>query len=283
MSFYLSPMQEESFKIRIEKDQTFKRCFTKDLTKAFHEELKQRANSKIENHVVIVVFGQTGSGKTSDAWGIASIYDPYFDADSICFTTDKIIEKVEQHKGKHLYMRDETPKKFGSGSYREEARLATIAQTMRKAQLSLILIRPEFMYFPGAHFYVEALQMGENYENRLGIYDPDLRAYLGFVRIKVPKQTDKEWLRYQQAKIEFLEKVKGDDFGVLDVQNIAKKMLEDESIEEYKGLKQLKIFVKTKARNLTSGEVDEITTELHRLLKIRHASQEQQEEEQEEL
>lgn len=251
----------------MEKDSSFKRCFSKDITRQFMEELKTRSHSKIENHINIVIFGWTGAGKTSCGYGIAKAYNKGFSSDFIAFSNDKLIDKINDKRSKNIFMRDETPKKFGSGSRREEERIATIAQTMRKAELSLILIRPEFFYFPGAHFYLEALQMGKGYKNRMGVFEPNLRQYLGYIVIQVPKKDDKDWLLYQKMKNEFLETVRKDDFNILDIQKTVQALMNDPDLVNYKGKEQLKTFVKSRNKNLTNGEVSEIVVELHRRIK----------------
>ena len=262
-----SPFQRTSLQIlrvkeMVKQDPSFKRVFTRNITESFFSDLSQRIHGDKPDHFILYLWGQTGTFKSSVAQSIATQFYKTFSEENIVFDNRSILDIMPSLGNKSIVIRDESPKEFGMGTMRINSEVATYTETLRKAQISLIFIRPIFMDFPQAHFYLRTIEYRTDFSQvRVGIQDPTSQKYLGFVFVDIEKD-NAIWLAYETKKDAFLKSVLSSDNKGLDLEQHAEQVLKHEDFDPFLKKKEIRLIVYKLFKGMTTNEISMIESEV---------------------
>lgn len=263
IKWMIEPIQKLKLIQRLKDNPTFKLCFKKNITKQFITETKRKCTDPTEdNHIVITVFGETGSNKSGSMQSLAFALDPSFTAQNICFTNQEMLDRLKETSKKKggFYIRDESIKQFGHGSYRVELEIDNASKTLRQERKSLIFICPEEIHIGSSHYILHVIQKSECRKyTRIGLIDPLTKAYLGYIIIKL-NWNDQIWQDYQKKKDNFTKSIQNQNIGVLDYEKLAKDLIKEKAFNDLKRKKQKKVYIYEKYPTLTTNEKDMILT-----------------------
>lgn len=277
VKFYTSPLQAVVFKDRLKREFGFRKCFSKNISQEFYEDMLTSDNR------VYFVFGSTGSGKSTVSIELWVMKDPKFTAEKIAFTNEELAKKVYNSQTGDCFARDETTRDWGEGSGQLIATIQDLTETLRKRKNSFILLSPVIKGHGFVHYYLEVLQASVNLEEkaikkfideggkeiyfRVGILDRDLN-YIGYIIVK-STVNNSVWLDYDIRKDEFLKLMSsGQRVTGLDIIKEAEAYLKELDLTRYPKKGQRLTYIKYNS-NYTNAQCQSIAIEMERLIEDR--------------
>jgi len=286
------PIKDELYEtlmsVRIKNEPSFIRCFKHNITDKFINSYKMIVSEGFghRQNNIIFVSGQTGTGKSISSISLCKlIYKDVFSYKNIFFFDQQILDNVDKFPPNSVVIRDENPSKgnYGIGSKRIETQVDVIADTCRKHGLSLIFIEPEFRKSDIAKFYLETIDYGAVMDcdsegkpikdqngnfvnvvrtNRIGVREPKSAEFMGGILIPIIDETDKDWIKYNEVKDQFISNIKSGKYGdaKLDVKSIINKIANNEKYDDYRSPDALKLLVSQLFPNITTSEIGIIMT-----------------------
>ena len=275
MPFHINPLQALAFRDRLNFDPSFRRCFSRDITKQFYAEMDNK------DQLVLWIYGHTGSGKSAVAMEIARCKDPAFNAALIAFDNNELREIVARSQEGNSIIRDETVKDFGEGSNQMLSTIQDLTETLRKRRNSFFLLSPVIKGVAFVNYYLEILQSDVILEKkhieqaikdglkqitfRVAVQTPD-NVNLGYIIIKSPVNNP-IYQDYVKMKDKFLiEMAAGDRTSGLDYIGEAEKILKELDLKEYSRKGERLNYIKQNT-NFTGGQCRSIHIELERILR----------------
>jgi hypothetical protein len=263
LAFEHTELQKDRFKEWIQAEPSFRRVFTRNITDKFNDELRHRIEGKRPDHVILMLYGETGTFKSSVAQEIArNQLDKHFNLDKIVFRNREIIDTIPTLTKKSCLIRDENPIEMGMGTGRIASEIDTYVETLRKAQISLIFIRPQRELLRTAHFYLRTIDVTLNGSAvRVGVQDPSSLRYLGGILVPI-EQNNALWQAYEGKKDAFIEGVMKNDGKGLPIDRLADKVIALPQYSSDLKIKELRLLVYKTFKGYTTSEVDMILTEV---------------------
>lgn len=216
-------------------NQSSRRIFRIDFSKAFFDDLNDRRDNKIESHIILTGWGFTGSFKSSLLIQIGKIMDKHFASQKIAFTNQELLDIVESQHTKGFVLRDELTTEFGVGSGRQQAFLQIQAETLRKSQISFGYVSPELKPIGTEHYFLHTIghnRFAINDEGiptepvyvLFGVVNPPTRNYLGGAILEI-EWNNKIWKEYNHKKDLFMRMVRERQFAKADMGQLADKCM----------------------------------------------------------
>lgn len=251
--------------VKLKNSKTFRNVFRNDLTLELIKDIRNIANPNFQftQNTIITMSGLTGTGKSICMMSLGKLCFPGFGYKNMFFFDQQILDNAEKFPKDTLIVRDENPAKaiFGMGSTRTSGQFTVMAETCRKAGLSLGLIEPSFAQIPITKIYLETIDMdiGKRY-TRLGLIDNHTLNYLGAILLPILPETHPDWVKYNQVKDRFIEAVKKGDFSgsKLDYRQMAQDIMASEDYSHCKTKKDVRALLVTTFTNLTNQEIETI-------------------------
>ena len=260
--FEINDMQRVKFTEYIKNDDSFLNVFKHDLTCAMEIEMDRRIKSASgENHGVFGMTGETGSGKSITALGIILHYYPNFNADSIFWENQDILDNLKDFTTGQWVMRDETLQQFGMGSMRVQSSINMVIETLRKAGINFIFLGAIDREVPTAHWYFEIIQRDSKRRvNRVAIRDNKSMKYLGYMKIKVLEESNPVWIAYNERKDYYMKLIQDQEALGSDPFKIKDKLIESDINWVDLKKNEIEVYLKTIFSNKTIGEIKEMAT-----------------------
>ena len=281
IKFFKTRFEKRLLLAKINSHQSLRRLFKKKvfLNEEIDEEINVRLKGDIENFVTILLIGEAGTLKSTVGQELAKRTDPDFKAKNVGFLYEIFKNKLGKSKIGQSFTLDELVFLHGIGSQRIIEEIQTLIETLRKRKNSMVVICVENKYFSEDIFTftmetVDKCLLGiceknkELHETR-SCKEKTHNIKKAYVRLAVKKKgqyigfyiqeiiwNNKTWVEYEKEKDLFLSKVLKQDFGKLEYEKEAKKIIDMKEASEYTTLKQLRLFLEKKRPNLTIGEKD---------------------------
>ena len=278
--FFKTKFEKRLLLAKINNHPSLKSLFKKKvfLNEEIDEEINVRLKGDIENFITILIIGEQGTIKSSVGQCFAEKTDPNFKEKNIGFLYESFKNKVSQSKAGQTFILDELVFLHGVGSQRIVEEIQTLIETLRKRKNSMVVICVENKYFSEDIFTftmetIDKCLLGTCKENpelhEVRICSEEHEIKKAYVRLAVKKKgeyigfyiqeiiwNNKTWLDYAKEKDLFLPKILKQDFRKLEYEKEAKKIIGMKESNEYKTLKQLKLFLEKHRPNLTVAEKD---------------------------
>jgi len=281
IKFFKTKFEKRLLLAKINSHPSLKTLFKKKLilNEEINEEIEVRLKGDIENFVTILLIGEQGSIKSSCGQEFGKRTDQTFTAKNVGFLYESFKNKVSQSKAGQSFILDELVFLHGIGSQRIIEEIQTLIETLRKRKNSMIVICVENKYFSEDIFTftmetIDKCLLGTCKKNKelheiRSCKEKNHKIKKAYVRLAVKKKgayigfyiqeiiwNNKNWVDYEKQKDLFLPKVLKQDFGKLEYDKEAKKIIDMPESSEYKTIKQLKLFLEKKRPNLTVAEKD---------------------------
>jgi hypothetical protein len=262
---YKDELYRDRMILRIKANKSFKLVFKRNRTRQFFSLITNIVNPDFQftQNIILSLSGLTGTGKSIVMLSMGKVLFPHFSWKNIMFFDQEILDNAHKYPKNTLIIRDENPAKavFGQGSTRTAGQLSVMAETCRKAGLNLAFIEPEFAENGITKYYLETVDMDlKRRITRCALMDGYTKQFIGAVFIPVVPEDDEDWVKYNEYKDEFIEKVKKGDYSgsKLDYRSIAQECLDDEEFYKYRNKTEKKAYLVQKYPNYTSGEIETI-------------------------
>jgi len=263
------PYKDELYKqrmlLKIQQNRSFINAFKYDWSQQFYKIVKNTVNPKFQftQNLVLSLNGSTGSGKSAIMLSLGKKFFPHFSWRNIMFFDQHILDRAKDFKKNTLIIRDENPAKgiFGQGSVRTQGQLVVLGEVSRKYGLNLAFIEPEFAENAITKYYLETMDMSfEQRLTRCALMDAATKQYMGHILVPIVPESDRDWVKYNENKDEFIDKVRKGDFSgsKLDYGALADKAINDPDFGDYRNKKERKAYLIMKYPNYTAGEIDTI-------------------------
>ena len=287
LKYYKTELELEILLAKIYSNRSLHKIFKhkKIINRSINEEINLRLKGDIENFVTILIIGEQGSLKSTCGQELAKRTDKNFTSNNISLFYEDFKKKISESKAGQTFILDEMVFIHGTGSNRLIDEIQTTIETLRKRKNSMIIIAVEEKYFPEEifTFTMETLDqclLGTcNKNKRLHeVRSCETKKHVikkAFVRLAVKKKGiylglyiqeikwgGEVWNEYEIIKDAFLNKVLKHDFVKLDFKNEAKKLRLMPESNNYKSIKELKLFLEMKRPNLTVAEKELLSLEI---------------------
>lgn len=220
------------------------------------------------------------SGKSICIMSLGKLCFPHFSYKNMFFFDQEILDKAQEFPQNTLIVRDENPAKgiYGVGSQRISSQIGVMAETCRKAGLNLGFVEPDFIQSGITKIILETVDMDINRRiTRVAVRDTKTLQYMGALYLNVLDEDDEDWLKYNEVKDKFIEKIKQGKYqgAKLDYDSLIKKCMKEMDMKLYAKKKERKAWLNVNYPALTSGEIDQILTMIEIELK-KNAQKEQE-------
>jgi hypothetical protein len=278
----LNFIEQLKFREEAKLNETFKKVFLPKYNLSQHilSEAKTRYNPNIneENHCVWECYGLTGSGKSNAMQAAIIAIHPSFKVSNIYFHNQQILDAMPDMERPDFIIRDENIEyaQYGSGSTRIRTQLEAITQTLRKRSISFVFIGTEPCGLTTTQYIFRAIDKDRKRRiTRFAVIDPQSQNYLGAIYIKVMDEKDAFWITYNQRKEDFMQQIINMDFsqGKPKYQTLIDALIQELNIHIYTTKKERKVYISQRFSNLTSKEIEDLSTMLE--IQLRQKSEEQ--------
>lgn len=195
-----------------------------------------------------------------------------------CFTDKQLLDLASEFERDIFLVRDEDVGKatYGEGSMRTTMQLEVMAETVRKAGISLVFISPRPTVYDIAKYYIETVDMDLNNRiTRVALKEATTLQYIGAIYVPVIPEADKDWIEYSKMKDAFIERMKRGEIADTkqDVNNLCQQVLAKCDLSLYRNKNERRTFITTLYPNFTTGEIKTIATLME--IRLRQAAQKQ--------
>lgn len=266
VSFSPNKMQIEKYKVAISFDPSFKKCFRKNITDIWWDDIKSK------DHIILYIFGETDTFKSSVAQEIAKAIEPSFKADQIVFDNSELLNVFKTSKPKMNYIRDESPDLYGAGAGRINSMILLLAEALRQRGNGLIFVCPTQKgtnLIESCHYNLRTIPPLSDCGKfiRLGVLDPQTQSYLGYILIKITFNTPM-WKEYQKRKGLFLEKVPQGMVRTINIEEMAKEALCKIDVKIDINRTERRLRLRELFPNISIAEQDQIAIRMEQILRI---------------
>jgi hypothetical protein len=277
---YRDALYKDKMDIRVLANPTFKRVFKRDKTNDFITVIRNVVNPqhRFAENTVWGVSGETGTGKSITIMSLVKLILRKKGVWQLfCFTDKQLLDLASEFERDIFLVRDEDVGKatYGEGSMRTTMQLEVMAETVRKAGISLVFISPRPTVYDIAKYYIETVDMDLNNRiTRVALKEATTLQYIGALYIPIIPEDDNDWIQYSKMKDAFIERMKRGEIADTkqDLNNLCQQALAKCDLSLYKNKNERRTFITTLFPNFTTGEIKTIAT----LLEIRLRQQKSQ-------